>query len=337
MGITTDGPRNFEQYGVPGLAPPLAHHGQFHHQQSNTALSNTNPMSSALGALMQAPNMVPPRPAAAYGSYTGPGHVAGGGIAVPPPTPAVTSNLTPFPGAANTSSVGASPVVSAFPLPSPVVGSATGTSKGGTATPIPQTEASAAVESTQLVGPSPPPKIPGNSSPRAVKQEHLPVAEGRKKVPSPENVGIFGASATVNPGAANLFPSESGKSTALGGDNAAGGGPQPSLEPDRKMQSSEGKMDANLTLSGASMVFSGVESKPEVPVMAVVDLSSNFESHVVVAGVKPSLGVERAGAPVPSFPPHASGTPSRGHSTMMQPPSGPSVSNGQESLSCTNM
>lgn len=329
MGITTDGPRNFEQYGAPGLAPPLAHHGQFHQQQSNTA-----PMSAALGALMQAPNMAPPRPAAAYGSYTGSGHVAGGGIAVPPPPPAVA----PFPGAANTSSVGAPSAVPSFPLPSSVVGSATGASKGGAATPIPQTEAPAVRESTQLAGPSPSPAVPSNSSPGAVIHEHLPAAEGRKKVPSPGKVGSFGgASATVNPGAANPFPSESSRSTALGGDNAAGGGPQPSLEPDKKMQPSEGKMDANLPQSGASVAFSGVESKPEVPVMAVVDLSSSSENHVAVAGVKPSLGMERAGAPVPSFPPHASVAPSRGHSTMMQPPPGPTVSNDQEGLSGTNI
>lgn len=332
MGITTDGPRNFEQHGAPGLAQPLAPHGQFHHQQSNTAPSNTNPMSAALGALMQAPNMAPPRPAAAYGSYTGPGpfspsHAAGGGIAVPPPPPAVA----PFPGAANTSSVGAPPVVPAFPLPSPVMGSATGTAKSGTSTPVPQTEAPAAGESTQSAGPSPPPVVPGNSSSGAVMQEQLPAVEGGKKVPSPEDVGSVGsASAIVNPGAANPSPSEGGKSTALDGDNAAGRGAQPSLEPDTKMQPSEGKMDAKPPQSGASVDTPGVESKPQVPVMAVVDLSSNSESHAAVAGVKPSLGVEKAGAPVPSFPPHNSVAPSRGHSTMMQPPPGPLVSNDQE-------
>lgn len=91
MGITSDAPRNYEQYGVPGQ--PNALHGQPHGAHT-AASAGPDRMSTALGALMQAPTFDPPRPGAAG---MAPPTAYPGGVGGAPPMQR-GSNSPPLPG-----------------------------------------------------------------------------------------------------------------------------------------------------------------------------------------------------------------------------------------------
>lgn len=107
MGITSDAPRNYEQFGVPGQ--PNALHGQPHGAHT-PASAGPDRMSTALGALMQAPTFAPPRPGAAG---MAPPAVYPGGVPGAPPMRS-GSNSPPPPGS---SGVGFADPSAALPPP----------------------------------------------------------------------------------------------------------------------------------------------------------------------------------------------------------------------------
>lgn len=78
MGITSDAPRNYEQYGVPGMGMGPSHtHGQPYGVHVGGGAGTADPMNAALTALMM------PAPTMAGGPR--PGAAAPGGLAPPPP------------------------------------------------------------------------------------------------------------------------------------------------------------------------------------------------------------------------------------------------------------
>lgn len=84
MGITSDAPRNYEQYGVPGMGMGPSHtHGQPYGVQNGVSAGAADPMNAALSALMM--------PAPSMGGGPRPGAAAPGGLAPPPPPPLNTS------------------------------------------------------------------------------------------------------------------------------------------------------------------------------------------------------------------------------------------------------
>lgn len=132
MGITSDTPRNYEQYGVPGMTMGSSHsHGQQYRGHGvGVPSGGMDPMSAALGALMQ--------PAPSMANAPRPGTVAVGG-APPPPAPPVgvgvatgnpprppgsfsppdgTYNLNGFPATPSISAHATPRVTSSLPIPS---------------------------------------------------------------------------------------------------------------------------------------------------------------------------------------------------------------------------
>lgn len=186
MGITSDAPRNYEQYGVPSMSQ------QQHSQPYGHPSSGADPLSAALGALMQAPGMGPPRPGGGsigmpptpyggnYAGTTPPRHAGsfsppqagagGGGAPGYPaqqptlPTPAAVGSLSPAtPQAAQSlptpfSGAPAGPaalVLASSPLPTPTPGRGSGASAiQGSETPPRTASAAAANPSPEVSGPS---------------------------------------------------------------------------------------------------------------------------------------------------------------------------------------
>lgn len=119
MGITSDTPRNYEAFGAPSIGHSHTPQGQ-PYGHLNASSAGPDPMSTALGALMQAPGVPPPRPGGNVYSggpdstpsqqpgFISPPESGGAGYGVPP------SSFTPPPhamGPPHVSAVPAMPVL----------------------------------------------------------------------------------------------------------------------------------------------------------------------------------------------------------------------------------
>ena len=349
MGITTDGPRSFEKYGAPGLAQPLASHGQAY-RQSSSAPSSSDPMSAALGALMQAPSIAPPRPAAAYRqTYTPPrqpGSLAppdAPGVGYPgqsadlPSPPVIAPSAThptrapssmvppqaPFPAVGSSGSAAAPSTAFAFPSPSPDARPAVELAQDS----APQAEASATTGPVGAVSSNPPSGGAGQPFlPEVVVQIQPPAAEGKSQAASTEDIPDTGGARTaVDSGASKLF-SEGEGCTAPDAVVVTGKSEPLWTNPASTVERDEGINDMKPSQPGVSATYFGAESKPAAPVMAAVDLASKAETSEVVSGTEISLGAGVAGLSAPPFSPHAATAPQRGHASTLQPPPGPPVS-----------